>query len=76
MFPIFCILILNTSPFSTRYSTDGMKTSSLKTNNLPPIFFIAFIINISCCHIDGHVPRRIFLFNRGNKRMISKLTFY
>ena len=76
MFPVLCILIVNSFQFSTQYSTNGMKTSSLKTNNLPPIFFTVLIININSCHTDGYVPRRVFLFNRGNKHMIGKLTFY
>jgi hypothetical protein len=76
MLPVFCILIVNSCHFSTQYSTNGMNTSSLKTNNLPPIFFTFLIININSCHTDGYVPRRVFLFNWGNKHMTCKLTFY
>lgn len=54
MLPVFCILIPNSSQFSTQYSTNGMNTSSLKTNNLPPIFFTVLIININNCHSDGY----------------------
>jgi len=69
MLPVFCILIVNSSQFSTQYSTNGMNTSSLKTNNLPPIFFTVLIVNINSCHTDSYVQRRVFLFNWGNKHM-------